>query len=487
MSNAVFEDRFEIVQRWLQRRRVHLVTAVLRVGRVHMTDAVSTAAIVANGSEVQLYFNPEFCRQIDNAQLAGVLAHEALHFFLSHQKRVARIRSQLDRSYFNLACDAVINDLIQASFPELKLPGKPITGIGLVGQDTKGLSAEQVFRLLWRDRIRGRSVLNGSLAEGQTIDDHSLWGTGPDETGPESPPAGDVPDHPETSGSPLPTGTWTDETSELVARVLAELPPDDPCWGTVAAGVNRPVSPVGPVRKDLERFLNETVSASRGYETLWTVPNRKLFAVYPRVILPTYEPRHWWDILVAIDTSGSVPSHFISVALAFSRQRIPRTQITVVSFDTVWYEPPPDGTTLKGGGGTRAQAVEEFIQQRMPVYPHHVFVLTDGWTPSPLPRHPERWIWLLPPWGSSRAVPERSVVEFFAARQLPGQSRRKRLAGPRPLSRSHRSRAMPSARCVTQPATAQSPQTITPPANCSGATEPLPTQQAITPDPTSHS
>jgi len=90
--------------------------------------------------------------------------------------------------------------------------------------------------------------------------------------------------------------------------------------GDVAAGIDRPASPARTCRKDLARFLNEAVSAPRSYDTLWTVPNRKLLAVYPQVILPTYETKYWWDILMAIDTSGSVPEQFISVALAFARQ-----------------------------------------------------------------------------------------------------------------------------------------------------------------------
>jgi hypothetical protein len=49
---------------------------------------------------------------------------------------------------------------------------------------------------------------------------------------------------------------------------------------------------------------------------------------------------------MAIDTSGSVPAEFLSVALAFARQRHPRTRITLISFDTLWYEADAnDGTT----------------------------------------------------------------------------------------------------------------------------------------------
>ena len=135
--------------------------------------------------------------------------------------------------------------------------------------------------------------------------------------------------------------------------------------------------------------------------------------IYPTILLPVYEPQSGWNILIAIDTSGSVPASFISVAMAFARQRLPRTRLTLVSFDAECYQADLDCCTLKGGGGTRAQSVEEFIQKRLEPYPDVVFLLTDGWTPAPAPRHPERWIWLLPPWGSTQAVPKGSRSEFF--------------------------------------------------------------------------
>jgi predicted metal-dependent peptidase len=87
--------------------------------------------------------------------------------------------------------------------------------------------------------------------------------------------------------------------------------------------------------------------------------------------------------------------------------------MTLVSFDAECYEAVLGSCTLKGGGGTRAQAVEEFIQKRHQPYPDVVFLLTDGWTPPASPRHPDRWIWRLPRWGSTQAVPKGSRSEFF--------------------------------------------------------------------------
>lgn len=415
MTAAEFQERYEFVLGWLQRRRAHIAAAVMRLGRVFLTDHVATAAIVAQEERVWLYFNPGFGETIDTPELAGVLTHEALHFVLRHQARAAVIPSRRDRYYFDLACEAVVNDLILASFKELKLPGDPVTGPWLVGQDTSQLSAEQVMQLLWRQREADGEALNRRLAIRETLDDHSVWD--PNESVPPEPEAsGDMP-----AGRPeARSGLWTEATSGLVAGLLAGMTSADPCYGTVAAGTHRPAPPARTCRRNLARFLEDAISLGMSYDTLWVVPNRKFLLLYPRVVLPTYEPRPWCEVLIAIDTSGSVPASFLSVAMAFARERRPRTRLTLISFDTVWYEASTNDATLRGSGGTRAQAVEEYIQTRMRGYPDVVFLLTDGWTPPPAPAHPERWIWLLPPWGSTAAMPRGSVAEFFATEEIQG-------------------------------------------------------------------
>ena len=424
MPEGQQQERFEFVLRWLERRQAHVAAAIIRLGQVRMSLRVATAAIVAQDRNVWLYFNPEFFTKLDNAELAAALTHEALHFFLAHPKRIAAIPSQRDRFYFGLACEAVVNDLILANFKEMKLPGTPVTGRWLVGQDTSGMSAEQVMLLLWRDRAKRQTGLEQRLASAQTIDDHSSWETCCDDSQPSRYPTCDGTEALPGSDSLPALGRWTEETSDLVVQSLEEITGNDPCIGTITLGKSRFVQPARTARRNLAHFLADSVSTSLGYETLWTFPNRKLLSVYPQIILPTYEPLPFRNILMAIDTSGSVPDCFISAALAFAQQRTPQNRITLVSFDTVCYEAVPKTATLRGGGGTRAQAVEEFIKQKLSTYPDLVFLMTDGHTPPSTPQHPERWIWLLPRWGTARAVPKGSTAEFFDAQGMAVQRQR---------------------------------------------------------------
>jgi predicted metal-dependent peptidase len=211
---------------------------------------------------------------------------------------------------------------------------------------------------------------------------------------------------------------WTDESSALAGKLLAKCNVKDPCYGTIPLGEDRLTTPSRRCRKNLARFLLDEAQTETLYDTIWTHPNRKLLSVYPEVILPTYESAGFRNVLIAIDTSGSVPDAFISVAMNFARQKVPRTKITLISFDVNAYEALPAATLLKGGGGTRAQAVEEYVFQKLQRYPDCVFVLTDGYT-SPLQiSKPERWTWLLPPWGSDGSLPKDCRIEYFEAADL---------------------------------------------------------------------
>ena len=71
MSELDFHDRYEFIQRWLQRRRAYVAAAIIRLGQVHITDQVPTAAIVARGPAVGFTCNPHFLASIDNQQFAG--------------------------------------------------------------------------------------------------------------------------------------------------------------------------------------------------------------------------------------------------------------------------------------------------------------------------------------------------------------------------------------------------------------------------------
>lgn len=390
-------DRLELALRFLVNRHAHVAAAVIRLGELHFSDQVKTACIVANGDKVRLYFNREFFNDVEGMELAGVLVHEAMHFCFYHQQRHQAIRQQYDRHLFKLACEAVINDLISACFRDLKLPGEPITGRSLLGRDVSKNSAEEVMIVL-RELIAEQPKSEAQFMGLDSLDDHSIW---------------------EDDGSLLPGSPplWTEETTHTADEVLQEQGQHDAIWGSGPLGIDRVLPAKSDCRRDLSRFLLDTIRTQKRYDTDWTRPNRKFISVYPKVILPNYESVHHHRVLIAIDASGSMPTSFLAATLAAAHQPLANTTVTLVSFDTDVYPVCEGQNSLKGGGGTSAQAVEEFILHKMSFYPDIVFCLTDGFFARPQVKHPERWLWILPPWGSKTNLPTVGRVEVFMVGQ----------------------------------------------------------------------
>lgn len=395
-------ERLDTALRFLGNRHAYVAAAVIRLGELHFNDQVETSCIVADGHKVRLYFNREFFNGIEAMELAGVLVHEAMHFCLRHQERHQAIRHQRDRHLFKLACEAVINDLIAACFKDLKLPGEPVTGRSLLGRDVSRNSAEEVMGFL-RERIAEQPTSAARLMGMDSLDDHSVW----EES---SPLSGNAPDDSPISGNPP---LWTEETSLIADKVLDEFGEGDIVWGTVPLGRDRALPAKSDGRKDLSRFLLDSLRTLNRYDTDWTRPNRKLVSVYPKVILPNYESIHHYRVLIAIDASGSVPTSFLAAAPAVAHQLLANTTVTLVSFDTKVYPIEKGKSSVTGGGGTSAQAVEEFILEKMPFYPDAIFCLTDGFFALPRVKHPDRWVWILPPWGSNTNLPPLGRVEIF--------------------------------------------------------------------------
>lgn len=386
-------ERLELAQRFLENRYCYLAAQVSRLGELQFSDAIQTACIVASGEKVRLYFNRRFFNEITVMELAGVLIHEAFHFCLRHQPRYQAIPQQLDRRLFLLAIEACVNDLIVGRIADLRLPGSPITGETLLGRgwNVSNNSAEEVAAFL-RELLADQPALTLKIHNLDSIDDHSPWE-----------------DADRLKGEPP---RWTDETSQLVDGLVGEYGFQDRLWGSGPRGCERILPGGGRPRLNLARFLAETIR-TKHYTTDWSRPNRKLVSIYPQVVLPSYEPRNRFQVVMALDASGSVPPSFLAAALAVARQPLAESTVTLLSFDTEVYPVSQREPCVRGGGGTSVGPVEAFIGEKMTAYPETVFCLTDGYFPRPQLRYPRRWVWILPPWGTRENIPEGGRVEIF--------------------------------------------------------------------------
>ena len=305
-------------------------------------DEVPTAGMSATG---QIMLNPEWVEPLTVKNIMFLLAHEAMHYMLSHALR----RQHRDHRAWNVACDKVINDtLIDAKVGEF------IDG-GVTLEDARFGASEQFYD--------------------ENDDDMGEGGIGED--------VGDVVDD---NGQPLDDATVQQLQAQAkieaiqnakLAKQTGKLPK------SIERLVDEMVNVVTPWHEKLERFMSAKVRD--GYS--WNRPNRRF--VGQGMYLPGYDyvPR-MGEVVIAVDTSGSLDSKELALFSGHINRIVDTCtpeKITVLYCDyaiggTTEYTPDDLPIVLKpvGGGGTSFKPVFKWLDS----YDGEVECLiyfTDGW------------------------------------------------------------------------------------------------------------
>jgi predicted metal-dependent peptidase len=305
-------------------------------------DEVPTAGMSATG---QIMLNPEWVEPLTVKEIMFLLAHEAMHYMLSHALR----RQHRDHRAWNVACDKVINDtLIDAKV------GTFIDG-GVTHKDARFGASEQFYD--------------------ENDDDMGEGGIGED--------VGDIVDE---NGQPLDDATVQQLQAQAkieaiqsakLAKQSGKLPE------SIERIVEEMVNVVTPWHEKLERYMSAKVRD--GYS--WNRPNRRF--VGQGMYLPGYDyiPR-MGEVVIAVDTSGSLDSRELALFQGHINRIVDTCtpeKITVLYCDyaiggTTEYTPDDLPIVLKpvGGGGTSFKPVFKWLDS----YDGEVECLiyfTDGW------------------------------------------------------------------------------------------------------------
>jgi len=305
-------------------------------------DEVPTAGMSATG---QIMLNPEWVEPLTVKEIMFLLAHEAMHYMLSHALR----RQHRDHRAWNVACDKVINDtLIDAKV------GTFIDG-GVTHKDARFGASEQFYD--------------------ENDDDMGEGGIGED--------VGDIVDE---NGQPLDDATVQQLQAQAkieaiqsakLAKQSGKLPE------SIERIVEEMVNVVTPWHEKLERYMSAKVRD--GYS--WNRPNRRF--VGQGMYLPGYDyiPR-MGEVVIAVDTSGSLDSKELALFQGHINRIVDTCtpeKITVLYCDyaiggTTEYTPDDLPIVLKpvGGGGTSFKPVFKWLDS----YDGEVECLiyfTDGW------------------------------------------------------------------------------------------------------------
>ncbi|WP_066636746.1 vWA domain-containing protein [Desulfolucanica intricata] len=349
-----------------------------------------------------LFYNPQWINSLSEEESAAVVCHTVLHCALGHLWR----RSFRKPERWDAACDYVVNLVLEEA--GYKLPA------GLFSNKLyRGKSAEEVYSILSEkesaEQLGGvslsRSCNNGEIGngssggegedEGDLFDQHEHWE--------------DITGGPGARSEEL-QRLWTERVTRAVqiARSRGDLP----------GALERLVGELLRPEKDWRQILAEFLVRLRA-DYSWLPPDRRLIPY--NILVPDLgeEEERLEDIVVAVDTSGSVENahlqrflsevrgiissfYTINSHLVFCDSKI-QSWHNLINFTDV---------IPTGGGGTDTRPVFDEIIKRG-INPSALVYYTDGITIYPTFEPPYPVLWVLtkehttPPWG--RCVVLRTV------------------------------------------------------------------------------
>ena len=315
-----------------------------------------------------LHYHPSFVIGLSPDELLGVMVHEVMHNALSHPFR----RGGRDPERWNIACDLAVNPLLlETGFvlpPSCLLPGE-----GAYARLPLGKSADEYYGLL-------------EVPESTSPSEDS-------EPNPDPGGCGSVkePDPGDPSLSESVAAEWQVAVvqAEQIAQSRGEMP----------SGLQRAVESIQHPPVDWREVLRVFVSASARNDYSWSRPNRRF--LWQGLYLPGLHSEELGDIVIAIDTSGSVGTRELgqfttevnAILGAFDCTATVLYHDTEIQHVQTWRSSDgPLSLEPIGGGGTSHRCVFDWLD-REAMMPSCVICLTDLQTrfPDRTPLMPVLW------------------------------------------------------------------------------------------------
>ena len=326
-------------------------SGILMIGECKVVDNLPTAC--TNGRDVR--YGRKFVESLNDADLRGVILHEAKHKMYRHLLTWKHLNKQ-DPQRANMACDYVIN-------LELVDEGKRSSGFvslpkgGLVSEDFRGLNSAEVFNLL-------PPQPKGKGGDGDGFDEHDWEGA---------------------------ESLNDAEKTELAKEIDQAIRQGAILAGKVGGNVDRSFTDLMSAKVDWKEALREFVSSvSQGKDdSTWRKPNRRW--LQHDIYMPSTISESMGRVVVAIDTSGSiygeVLNRFISEVASVMQNMNPE-QVDLLYWDCevagheVYGLNDADrmtsSTKPKGGGGTSPKCITQYMRKHK-IDPVCAIILTDGY------------------------------------------------------------------------------------------------------------
>lgn len=338
--------------------RYEALSGVFMIGTKTVTDDPKLPTAATNGKDV--IFNRGFVDQINDAQLRAVILHEEEGHKLHRHLTVWDWMFKEDAQLANFACDYYVNLVIHDANKD--------DGFATIMDDW-----------LFDERFRGMScgaIYNKLKQEGGVKSLQNKWGGNPQQTADE---------HRWEEAQSV-----SEEDKQSLAQDIEEALRQGVLASKKSTGGDRRfdalLAPQVDWREALREFISSTCKGS-DYST-YARPNRRLMS--QGIIMPTGVSEQVEELVVAVDTSGSISggvlnaflSEVVGIAKVVSPSKIRLLYWGSSVVGDEEYAPNdfdnlPNTTKPVGGGGTDVTCVTSYMQDKQ-IRPQAAVVLTDG-------------------------------------------------------------------------------------------------------------
>jgi predicted metal-dependent peptidase len=359
----------------MRNHKFALLQGILMVGKTSVDDDIPTAC--TNGRD-EIY-GREFVKQLNDKELAFLIAHEGGHKMYRHLTTWRKLHDE-DSRLANAACDYVINLMLRDLDPAEQVIAMPrykqdmpqigkVKGdfMGLVDTRFRGMNSKQVF-----DILKDEQEQNGAGGgEGDGIDEHD-WGGAKDMSEEEK----------------------KDLAREIDQAIRQGLMNHNKLNGNGAGGIGRELTDLLEAKVDWREVLREYVKAvCRNKDTSsWRRVNRRFLST--GTYMPSMIGEQVGHLVVAVDTSGSVGNRELAEFLSEVKgiaEEVKPGQVDLIYWDSevAAHEEYSENdvpnivssTKPRGGGGTSPSCVSTYLKDKK-IEPECVIVLTDGYVGS---------------------------------------------------------------------------------------------------------
>ena len=373
------------------------LAGVLMIGSRRVEhDATKCPTAYTNGRDE--VYGADFIADLNDRQLRFLVLHEVYHKLYRHLTTWQHLYKE-NAQLANMACDYVINCKLVDDNADLfaTMDGKLTIGC----HDTKyrGWDSAQVFADLKKNPPPQGQGGGGQGSGG--FDEHG-WGDAEEMT--------------------------AEEQRDLAREIDEAIRQGALAAGKLGNGMDRDMVELLQPQVDWREVLRDFVQTTcqgNDYST-WRRPNRRYIGA--GIYMPSGISEQIGEIVVAIDTSGSIGARELGVFLAEIKEvadTVHPEAIRILYWDTsVCGDERYEGaevdnivqsTKPKGGGGTDVRCVPQYLQDKQ-IKAQAVIVLTDGYLFGGWGQwhHPVLWCVL----DNERAVPDVGKTVHVKARDL---------------------------------------------------------------------